>query len=44
MQIIAAVERAKRAPLTIETLAMEEPRPDELVVRLVATGICRRER
>ena len=40
MQIIAAVARAKHAPLTIESLTMAEPRPDELVVRLVATGIC----
>ena len=40
MQIRAAVARAKHAPLTIETLTMEEPRADELVVRLVATGIC----
>jgi aryl-alcohol dehydrogenase len=40
MEIIAAVARAKHAPLTIETLTMEDPRPDELVVRLVATGIC----
>ena len=40
MQIMAAVARAKHAPLTIESLTMAEPRPDELVVRLVATGIC----
>ena len=40
MQITAAVARAKHAPLTIETLTMEAPRADELVVRLVATGIC----
>jgi aryl-alcohol dehydrogenase len=40
MQITAAVARAKHAPLTLETLTMEEPRADEIVVRLVATGIC----
>jgi aryl-alcohol dehydrogenase len=40
MQITAAVARAKHAPLTIETLSMEAPRADEIVVRLVASGIC----
>jgi aryl-alcohol dehydrogenase len=40
MQITAAVARAKHALLTLETLTMEEPRADEIVVRLVATGIC----
>ena len=40
MQITAAVARAKHAPLTIETLTMEAPRTDEIVVRLVASGIC----
>jgi aryl-alcohol dehydrogenase len=36
MQITAAVARAKHAPLTLETPTMEEPRADEIVVRLVA--------
>jgi aryl-alcohol dehydrogenase len=40
MQITAAVARAKHAPLTLEELTMEAPRMDEIVVRLVATGIC----
>jgi aryl-alcohol dehydrogenase len=40
MKIQAAVTRASRAPMSIETLTMEEPREDEILVRLVATGIC----
>ena len=40
MKIEAAVARAKFAPLTFETLELEEPRDDEVRVRLVAAGIC----
>jgi aryl-alcohol dehydrogenase len=40
MKIEAAVTRAKAAPMSIETLDLEEPRSDEILVRLVATGIC----
>lgn len=40
MQIRAAVARAKSAPMSIESLALEDPREDEILVRLVATGIC----
>ena len=40
MQITAAVARAAHAPLSIETLAIGEPREDEVLVRLVACGIC----
>lgn len=40
MRIIAAVARAPHQPLTIETLDLAEPRVDEVLVRLVATGIC----
>jgi len=40
MDIEAAVARAKFAPLTFETLQLEEPRQDEVRVRLVATGVC----
>jgi aryl-alcohol dehydrogenase len=40
MQITAAVARAINTPFTVETLALEEPRFDEVLVRLVATGIC----
>ena len=41
MRIRAAVARAKHAPLSLEMIELEEPRDDELLVRLVATGICR---
>ena len=40
MRIAAAVARAKLSPLSIETLQLEDPRPNEILVRLVATGIC----
>lgn len=40
MKITAAVARAIHAPLTLETLDLEDPRADEILVRVVATGIC----
>lgn len=40
MQITAAVARGIGAPLTMETLELEEPRADEVLVRTIATGIC----
>jgi aryl-alcohol dehydrogenase len=40
MKISAAVARAKNTPFTLETLSLDEPRFDEVLVRLVATGIC----
>jgi aryl-alcohol dehydrogenase len=39
-KIEAAVLRKRRRQLTIETLEMEGPRADEVLVRLVASGIC----
>lgn len=39
-EIQAAVIRKKGGPFQIETLALEEPRPDEVLVRIVATGMC----
>ncbi len=39
-EIKAAVVRQKGGPFQIETLAVEEPRPDEVLVRIVATGMC----
>ncbi|MCC2643592.1 MAG: xylB [Nitrospira sp.] len=39
-EIKAAVIRKKGGPFQIETLALEEPRPDEVLVRVVATGMC----
>src|SRR3981081_4577361 len=40
MKITAAVARAKQAPFQLETVSLEKPRSDEVLVRLVATGIC----
>jgi aryl-alcohol dehydrogenase len=39
-KIQAAVLRKRGGPLKIETLEMEGPRDDEVLVRLVASGIC----
>ena len=39
-KIRAAVLRKKGGPLEIEFLEMEGPREDEVLVRIVATGIC----
>ncbi len=39
-KIEAAVLRKKGGPLKIESLEMEGPRDDEVLVRLVASGIC----
>jgi aryl-alcohol dehydrogenase len=39
-QIQAAVLRKRGGPLKIEPLEMEGPRDDEVLVRLVASGIC----
>jgi aryl-alcohol dehydrogenase len=39
-QIQAAVLRQKGGPLMIESLEMEGPRDEEILVRLVASGIC----
>ena len=40
MKIRAAVTRAKAAPMSLESIDLEEPRDDEVLVRLVATGVC----
>ncbi len=40
MFIEAAVTRAKHAPMSLEILELQEPRADEILVRLVATGVC----
>jgi aryl-alcohol dehydrogenase len=39
-QATAAVVRAVRTPLTLEELELDDPRDTEVVVRVVATGIC----
>jgi len=40
MQITAAVARSTGNPLTIETLELDELRPNEARVRIVASGVC----
>lgn len=40
MQIKAALVRERSAPFVIETLELTEPRPDELIVRVMASGMC----
>jgi aryl-alcohol dehydrogenase len=40
-RIRAAVLRGRGGPLKIESLEMEGPRDDEVLVRIVASGICR---
>jgi aryl-alcohol dehydrogenase len=40
MTIKAAVTREKGAPFSLENLQLEAPRDDEVLVRVVATGIC----
>ncbi len=39
-QITAAVVRQKGGPFQIETLSLEEPRSEEVLIRIVATGMC----
>src|ERR1700737_3810190 len=39
-QIRAAVVREKGGPFSIETLSLESPRRDEVLVKVVATGLC----
>ncbi len=38
--VTAAVARTHKQPLTIETLSLDELRPNEARVRMVATGVC----
>jgi aryl-alcohol dehydrogenase len=40
MQITAAVARERFGPFSIEELELDEPRPDELLVKVVASGMC----
>lgn len=40
MKIEAAVTRAKAAPMSLEMIELEAPRMDEILVKLVATGVC----
>lgn len=38
--VTAAVIRAKGGPWSLETLELDDPRDDEVLVRVVATGVC----
>ena len=40
MKSLAAVALEKQKPLEIETVDLEGPKPGEVLVRLVATGVC----
>jgi aryl-alcohol dehydrogenase len=40
MRTSAAIAHAPHTPLLIEEVDLEEPRPDEVLVRVVAAGIC----
>jgi aryl-alcohol dehydrogenase len=40
MQITAAVARKRFGEFTIEPVELADPRPDELLVRIVASGMC----
>lgn len=40
IQIKAAISRDAHSPMSIETVELDDPRDDEILVRLEATGIC----
>jgi len=40
MQVRAAVMRSGSGPFTVEDLELEDPRADEVLVRMVASGMC----
>jgi len=40
MKIKAAVVREKAGPFVIEEIELDEPRPDEVLVRIVSSGLC----
>jgi aryl-alcohol dehydrogenase len=40
MQITAAVVRERSAPFILEKMDLCDPRPDEVIVRVVASGMC----
>ena len=40
MQITAAVVRARGAPFVIDRLDLTDPRPEEVLVKIVASGMC----
>lgn len=40
MEIQAALVREPHGKFSVETVSLDEPKPDEVLVRMVATGIC----
>ena len=40
MQIQAAIVRERSGPFVIDTVELSEPRSDEIIVRVVASGLC----
>ncbi len=40
MKIKAAVVREERQPFVIDEIDLDEPRPNEVIVRVVSSGIC----
>ena len=40
IEAIAAVQRQRGAPPAIERVRIDDPHPDEVLVRIVATGVC----
>ena len=40
MKITAAVVREKSGPFSIEHIELQDPRPDEILVRVAASGMC----
>jgi aryl-alcohol dehydrogenase len=40
MQIKAAIAREQGADLSLEAIDIEEPRDNEILVKVVATGVC----
>lgn len=40
MQVTAAVSRSPGADFSIETLELEDPRADEVLVRIIGVGVC----
>lgn len=40
MKVTAAVATAPKTPFEIVDLSLDEPRPNEVRVKLVATGVC----
>ena len=40
MQVTAAVVRERSGPFIIDTLQLADPRPDEVLVRVAASGMC----